>query len=1031
MSVRDVKRIENVRRLNQNNLAQVQQFLRSVCTQSARRAIRDRIQAGAPPASLILLFQRIADAIDLENQGFDVQTFANSFRHWPIPGLEDLIDPYQADYHVRHLLERTFGCALAYNQALGLTIVSIAERNMVAEGRVENYQLPCPFVTLQEESTLQPQPLPPASITRAMVSWVKTAVASRQPTYSTDLLQRIEFYLNRGLYRSAALLVFRGQRAADVLELLRDESLINQMDASGLGSLLAETQNYVTSEEMLAGFLLRQLPVEVASFFIEDLARTDHRSAVRILGCVGGTARAIDRFSLGDMRITRDQSLVSLILSNLIVRGESRLVNRLVRRGAVDQNFDRVFEHALDELHFNFHESVMYAAAYQRTRRRSIFFEGRSPFEVQSGEQSTAMVRSGEAYLSPRVVFARLAAELVREGEFEEAWDIIVCGRQEAEAFFDLNQELTPPEIGRLLGSRLREDIARFSIEVLNQRSDFREGLASVLVQVYSEVADVAALFEYMIESDVVIANSRQTAYEVLYYGATTERVGDTSLNDRCQEVLVQIEEDKADAGWFSADVFIQEGRFLSTDPPTAVRTEQLKHYYAIMSDGDKPDTDRIYAARMMGRMGAVEYFGRMLVLYHRRRLFSDLFTCNLCVSLISIYGLVVREEKPKVSLQKYFEDIYLPRNIANISQHVFRARDELISNATNCLWFLIRVLDVPATLVETEEKERYSGLRRCEDLIDWPPPRAIVAAQILGEIRATAAVEHLRSALVLYKKYRRDKEGKCCIEALGSIGDPAAVPTVLSCFDSFSGSRELVIDTLARIGGVAALRGLVEIKDRISRPKVFRETYLERKIIKELSRFGPLAVEPLIHYAWFDKGISYEAIDSLGIIGLPAKKALVKLLQYQEGCVRSYAAKTLISSQLAYDETERMGYHVYVLTMEMWGSPEESVAAYKALRSIGELARPACLIALEEQVIKYQRYESNRENRGDFSRFRETIALFGQRVEKLIEILLPIADDSVLEKMEELLPLHPVNKFDVVFAPILQALAFLRKERE
>jgi hypothetical protein len=117
-----------------------------------------------------------------------------------------------------------------------------------------------------------------------------------------------------------------------------------------------------------------------------------------------------------------------------------------------------------------------------------------------------------------------------------------------------------------------------------------------------------ASFFEYLIEADLNFPGARETAYAILYFASQAiDKEGLSPLSDWYYQVLVQIEEDKGSFGWFSADVFIKEGRFLQTDPLSKIREQQIDFFFKLLADNTQAEKDRIYAVKMLGRMGAVE----------------------------------------------------------------------------------------------------------------------------------------------------------------------------------------------------------------------------------------------------------------------------------------------------------------------------------------------------------------------------------------------------------------------------------------
>jgi len=584
-----------------------------------------------------LLLSRICSILGINTQRFTEQLLIKRFREWSIPNLDKERNPDSLDYSVRHLLEQVFDCTLAYKTGEGLTIISNKERELIIQGKLPGFQLISPNLQQAVSIPFLSVTTPPGC-ERALVRFVPTHITEIKAAYPEQLRQRILFYLQEGHLRSAALLLFREQKVKDILAFLRKEKVAEIIKTDELRSMLASSINKkdsATVEEMILGLLLRQVHPIVSAHFIADLAKIKLKSAVNVLGMVGQSSQAVEVLEVGDLRAVENLSLAGFVLSTMLMQGNEKIANLLVAKGIDSEVYGAVYERVLDELNLHFDESVCKAEEYKSGKRSSLYYGGVSPFQKTNRNgiwhklatslglisvekitisSSTAMIKAkqmtygfgGEELFTPRLYFRNLARKLCEGKDYDTAWELMTCGRSAVEAFEDLNQVLDIKSFAFLLRSRDRKEVAEFVTEVLKQKEDLKEAMAYILRDLHEDLRDVAAFFEYMIEKELETPGSREAAYAILYFGATAlEREGLGPLADRYAEILVQIEQDKTKDGWFDADVFIRQGRFLTTDPPSKVRKEQIDYYYHISYDKKQSREDRIYALKMLARMGA------------------------------------------------------------------------------------------------------------------------------------------------------------------------------------------------------------------------------------------------------------------------------------------------------------------------------------------------------------------------------------------------------------------------------------------
>jgi hypothetical protein len=591
-------------------------------TPAARERLQAYIQTGKKPARLITLFERTCASLHLELGKFTEQAFVERFANWRIEGLDKDVNLNSPDYQIRFLLERVFNCGLAYHNESGLAMVSSEERDDIAKGDAEGYQLACPFAA--KPQIIAPPisaPLPRITLTRRVVALVKHLAQplAEKRSYSEQLRQRILFHVTEGHFRSAAFLLFRDKTAREILDFVRKENLAERISSPEWTILLRigirpDIDYSAPSEEIAIGFLLAEAHPVISAYFIEDLAKSDPHSAARILGLVGQATRSVEVAEVGDLTSDVERSLAGYVLSAMLIRGQEKPANRAVASGLLDPVFRETYIRVLNELHSDFDESIV---TMDRYHGNSLFEEGTAGFRQAENKGGTAIIKvkpgpygwGGEELLSPRLFYRNLARKLIEGEGYDLAWEMMTCGRPAVEAFNDLNSVLDPASFGRLLVTRGRDEIARFVVEVVAGGEQNVEALAYVLRDTHEDIRDVAGLFEYLIEADGEIAGSREAAYAILYYASTAiENPSMAPLLDRYQEILVQIEQDKENAGWFNADVFLKEGRFLPTDPPSKAREDRIKFYFDLLRNAARPEEERIYAVRMMGRMGAIEY---------------------------------------------------------------------------------------------------------------------------------------------------------------------------------------------------------------------------------------------------------------------------------------------------------------------------------------------------------------------------------------------------------------------------------------
>lgn len=616
-------------------------LLRKLGTAKAAINLARKGTSESGQARSALLLSRLCSILGINTQKFTEQLLIKRFREWSIPDLDKERNPDSLDYSVRHLLEQVFDCALAYKIGEGLIIVSREERELIFQRKILGLQLDSPFVPQAVSSPIFPRTSLQGN-ERDLIRWVASPMVEKKAAYPEQLRQRILFHLREGHLRSAALLLFREQRVKDILAFLRKEKVAEVIKTEELRSMLASSVNKrdsATVEEMILGVLLRQVHPVISAHFIADLARMKVSGAVKVLGIVGQSSQAVEVLEVGDLRAVENLSLAGFVLSTMLMQGNEKIANLLVARGLDSEVYGEVFERVLNELNLHFDESVYKADEYRSSKKDSLYYAGVSPFQkanrngfwrklgiglgIISAEEtikktlissSTAMIKAkkvtygfgGEELFTPRLYFRNLARKLCEAKDSDTAWELMTCGRSAVEAFEDLNQVLDFKSFALLLRSRDRKEVAEFITEVLKQKEDFKEPLAYILRDLHEDVRDVASFFEYMIEKELEIPGSREAAYAVLYFGATAlEREGLEPLANRYSEILVQIEQDKAKEGWFNADVFIRQGRFLTTDAPSKVRKEQIDFYYQISYDKKQSREDRIYALKMLARMGA------------------------------------------------------------------------------------------------------------------------------------------------------------------------------------------------------------------------------------------------------------------------------------------------------------------------------------------------------------------------------------------------------------------------------------------
>ena len=634
-------------------------------TPAARERLQAYIKSGKNPTHLITLFRRTCSALHLESGKFTEQAFVERFANWRIEGLNNEISPNSPDYQIRFLLERVFNCGLAYHEESGLAMVTSEEWDDIAKGEAEGYRLACPFAA--KPLIVAPPisaPLPRITLTRRVVALVKHLAQplAEKRSYSEQLRQRILFHVTEGHFRSAAFLLFRDKTAREILDFVRKENLAERITSPEWALLLRigmrpDIDYSAPSEEIAIGFLLAEAHPVISAYFIEDQAKSDPHSAARILGLVGQATRSVEVAEVGDLTSDVERSLAGYVLSAMLIRGQEKLANRVVSSGLLDGVFRETYIRVLNELHSDFDESIATIGQYEGS---SLFQKGIAAFRQVEDKSGTAMVKvkpgaygwGGEELLSPRLFYRNLARKILEGGGADLAWEMMTCGRPAVEAFNDLNSALDPASFGRLLGTRGRDEIARFVVEVLAGGEEYIEALAYVLRDTHEDIRDVAGLFEYLIEADGEIAGSREAAYAILYYAATAiENPSMSPLLDRYQEILVQIEQDKESAGWFNADVFLKEGRFLPTDPPSKIRDDRLKFYFDLLKDTARPEEDRIYAARMLGRMGAIEYLNAF-----QKKLAKDLKNKDISIismTIAKIYLDICEELDPTKEGQK------------------------------------------------------------------------------------------------------------------------------------------------------------------------------------------------------------------------------------------------------------------------------------------------------------------------------------------------------------------------------------------
>jgi HEAT repeat protein len=170
-------------------------------------------------------------------------------------------------------------------------------------------------------------------------------------------------------------------------------------------------------------------------------------------------------------------------------------------------------------------------------------------------------------------------------------------------------------------------------------------------------------------------------------------------------------------------------------------------------------------------------------------------------------------------------------------------------------------VPDLVALYKETRSSEHLSALTRYQDpqtvpvfieALDYTDEefdRSIIAASVLGEMKATAAVDKLIEAAEkpLPIKSRANAAKLEAIRALVKIGDPKAVPTLIRILTTSADEQDF------KLNQVAAL-GLAQMKDPRAVPALIKGLFMTGRgtdIFQEcrlgLVRIGAPAIDPLI----------------------------------------------------------------------------------------------------------------------------------------------------------------------------------------
>ena len=562
-------------RIDRSDLPQIIEKLKSISTPRAQAFIFEVLKTEGSQNRVITLYKIILSVIGLENKDVSEKRFADRFEKWEIRELDKERSPNSPNFHVRYLLEKVFGCQLAYERKTKkLQIIALGEFNNV------EYQWQYPFP--EKESVPFTSSLPPIIPARmdnkSLAKPVTFPIQAAKIDYKAQIKERICEHIKEGRFKMAALLLFRESGSIEILKII-EEAIIKQIMSKDFVRFLFNCQKIKLSE-ITAGFLMQWVHPVTAARFIEELASHDIQKAVMVLGCLGKINRQVIADKYGDIVDYGQRSCAGYVLSVFLNQRNYSLANKIVAIGIKDPRHEEVYARCLKELQANFNENIFTPENYINSNMQSLFTR-EIAVPQQNLEEGQALVLlknrdyayGGSEFYNEREFNRGLAKELVVAGELNAAWEFIVTGRPLAVAFNDFNKVLSFKDFGRLLRSRGFREVAEYITAVLREDEDLLDPIACVLRYIGEDLKATANIFELMIEADRDIPGSRQIAYDILDYGAhALESKGLEPLLNAYHDILQQIETDKNDTGWFSAKQYLLECRFLNTDAPGKAR---------------------------------------------------------------------------------------------------------------------------------------------------------------------------------------------------------------------------------------------------------------------------------------------------------------------------------------------------------------------------------------------------------------------------------------------------------------------------
>ena len=566
------------------------------------------------------------------------------------------------------------GCRFAYNASEQLVIGTIAEVEAGTKAGSLSYtrkNLPVAVPSASLPDVPRPA-IEPRVITEAIVIDRPETLSRKELRLKEALKQTVTYLLRDDQPELAAVVLFSTTERSLAENIMIVGEIAGEIRSDvfraceGMSDALKLAQDVEDTKLITPPIDVRTM---LLGYLLGEYADAAPYLAGRVLDFIGDPGLLVNIFACMENHEFRASAV-----QGLSAHGKTRLVNAIVRTGLSGPYalyHDR-FRKMVDTLsqrdgelyydHFTYLERGG-KTVYKRKPKVSAL-----PPENSVTADSKAIILYDRArraqetvsVISPDVHLLQSLKKLLEDGADELAARIAFGGYRDVVARFANLRRLEFLDLGKLLHSLSNEERTEVMVDLMFSLGENTEiGEAAALAVLYPQdeknLERAGEWYHRLLTAEAGYPGARFAARKLMLIGFCAPLT-----SDDYGLLYADLENKYPDTYIYDGGQFVRtDGRLAEADAGVGHRKVQLKHYYSILKDDDRPQTDRIMAAGMLGRLGAVEYFSRLAAMMGKTKNPKDEVAGAVFVAVAQVYGGLDAGEERQRTARKSFNQRY------------------------------------------------------------------------------------------------------------------------------------------------------------------------------------------------------------------------------------------------------------------------------------------------------------------------------------------------------------------------------------